>query len=336
MEPKDKKVDIAAPRKKFHLFGYILLAILLVLGTLYARNRQAQNIVSGVVSPPVDVLKNMDGRTNVVLLGIGGAGHEGGDLTDSILLVSFNLKNNTADMIPIPRDIWIPSMAAKINTAYHYGNERRVGGGRDLAKSAVSELLGIPVHYAVALDFRGFVKAIDAVGGLDVEVENTFDDYKYPIPGKETVEPESERYEHIHFDKGTTHMDGTTALKFARSRHAIGDEGTDFARGLRQQKIMITFRSKVFSTSTIFNSEVIGNLKDSVSSSIDMDVTTKEQGSFFKVFVGLGNKDNIKSIEIAAFLTNPKNTKPYGGQWVLLPTPSLIDLQNYVKDQLAK
>ncbi len=337
MEPKDKKVEEVEekPRKKFSGFGYIFLAILLVLGVLYARSLLAQNIVSGVVSSPADVLKNTDDRTNMVLLGIGGAGHEGGDLTDSILFVSFNLKNNTAIMIPIPRDIWIPSMKAKVNTAYHYGNERRDGGGRDLAKSAVSELLGIPVHYAVTLDFQGFVKAIDAVGGVDIEVERTFDDYLYPIPGKETAEPESDRYEHIHFDKGLAHMDGTTALKFARSRHAEGDEGTDFARGVRQQKIILAFRNKVISTSTIFNSEIINNLKDSVTTSVDMDVSTREQGGFFKVFLGLGNKDNVKSIEITDYLTNPKLTREYGGQWVLIPKPSLQDLQSYVKAQLA-
>ncbi|MEI8232879.1 MAG: LCP family protein, partial [bacterium] len=205
----------------------IFLSFLVVAGSWYYHNQTAKNIVKGVVGSPSTNLKTDAGRTNILLMGIGGEGHEGGDLTDSMLFVSFNLLDNTADIIPIPRDIWVPSMKAKINTAYHYGKERRSDGGLALAKSAVAETLGVPVHYAVTLDFQGFVKAIDAVGGIDVEVQNTFDDYKYPIPGKETVEPESDRYEHIHFDAGLTHMDGATALKFTRSRHAEGDEGTD-------------------------------------------------------------------------------------------------------------
>lgn len=336
MEPKSEKKLAKKPVHFSRIFLVILTVLFAAFGFWYFKNKQAQNIVSGVVSSPLDILKNSDGITNVLLLGIGGEGHEGGDLTDSILLASFNLKNNKATLIPIPRDVWIPSMKAKINTAYHYGNERRVGGGRDLAKSAVAETLGIPVHYSLVLDFQGFVKAIDAVGGVDVEVENAFDDYKYPIPGKENVEPESDRYEHIHFDKGTTHMDGTTALKFARSRHAEGDEGTDFARAARQEKIILAFRTKIISTDTIFSSEIIGKLKDSVSSSIDTDIEGAEQASFSKVVLSLGSKDNIKNIILTDYLKNPKNLRDYGGQWVLIASPSLEELQNYVKTKLAE
>lgn len=336
MEPKSKVEEVVIPRKKLHVFGIIILVIFLGLGIWYARNSHTRNIVSGVVSSPAEILKTSDGRTNVVLLGIGGEGHEGGDLTDSILFISFNLSKNTADMIPIPRDVWIPSMKAKVNTAYHYGNERREGGGIDLAKSSVAEILGVPIHYAVTLDFHGFVKAIDAIGGIDVDVTRSFDDYEYPIPGKENAEPISERYEHIHFDAGITHMDGTTALKFARSRHADGDEGTDFARGDRQSKIIMAFRNKVFSTQTLFSSDTITKLRESISSSIDTDIGAKEQGSFLKVFLGLGNKDNITNISIEDYLVKPKNLKDYFGQWVLVPTPSLIGLQSYVKTKLAE
>lgn len=307
----------------------LVLSVFVGFGIWYAKNRQAQNIVSGVVSPPIDVLKNMIGVTNVLLLGIGGEGHEGSDLTDTMLLVSFNLMSNKLSLISLPRDIWVPSMKAKINTAYHYG-------GIDLSKSAVSEILGVPVHYAARLDFQGFIKAIDAVGGIDIEVANTLDDYKYPVAGKETAEPESERYEAIHFDQGQTHMDGSTALKFARSRHAEGDEGTDYARSKRQEKIILAFRDKVISTGTLFNSATISKLKDSVVSSIDTDINMKEQGSFAKVVLNLENKNNLSSISLTPYLVNPKNTKNYGGQWVLIPVPSLEALQSYVKTELAK
>lgn len=320
---------------KHYIFA-MLVAVILGLGIWYAKSHLAQNLVSGVVSSPADVLQNASGRTGVVLLGVGGDGHAGGDLTDSILFLSFNLASNTAIMIPIPRDIWIPSLQAKINTAYHYGNLARSSGGRDLIKSAVAETLGVPVHYVLALDFQGFVQAIDAVGGLDVEVTRSFDDFKYPIPGQETVLPESDRYQHIHFDQGLNHMDGATALKFARSRYAVGEEGTDFARASRQEKIILAFRAKVFSKGTIFNSTTMNNLKDSLTSSIDTDIDAREQGSFVKVLLALGNQANIKSLPLTDYLENPKSTKDYGGQWVLIPTPSLQALQSYVKTNLAE
>lgn len=311
------------------IISYILLLLFIGFGIWYAKNRQAQNIVSGVVSSPIDVLKNTIGVTNVLFLGIGGEGHEGSDLTDTMLLVSFNLVSNKLSLISLPRDIWVPSMKAKINTAYHYG-------GIDLSKSAVSETLGVPVHYAVRLDFQGFIKAIDAVGGIEIVVDRSFDDYKYPIPGKETVYPESDRYEHVRFEQGTIHMDGSTALKFARSRHAEGDEGTDYARSKRQEKIILSFRDKVISTGTLFNSATISKLKDSVVSSIDTDLNMKEQGSFAKVVLNLENKNNLSSISLTPYLVNPQNTKNYGGQWVLIPVPSLEALQSYVKTELAK
>lgn len=325
MRPKLKKILAA-----------LLLFLLFGLGIWYAKNRQAQNIVSGVVSSPVDVLKNAAGHTNLVLLGIGGEGHAGADLTDSILFVSLDLADSSASMISLPRDVWIPSMQAKINTAYHYGQERRPGGGLDLAKSTVAEILGVPVHYVVVLDFQGFVQAIDAIGGIDLEVERSFDDYKYPIPGMESAEPESARYTHLHFDAGPTHLDGATALQFVRSRHAEGDEGTDFARGARQTKTILAFKNKVLSTKILFNSLVLNNLRDSLISSINTNIDTKEQGSFLKVFMAIGNKDNVNNISLTNYFQNPPSTKNYDGQWVLVPTPSLEALQTYVKTELGQ
>lgn len=336
MESKQENLKVASPRKTWRVIGIVVFAVAVGLGIWYARSQNARNVVSGVVSSPADVLHSDAGRTNVLLLGVGGEGHKGGDLTDSMLFISLGLEGQTAKIIPIPRDIWVDSLAAKMNTAYHYGNERGDGEGRNLAKQAVTEILGIPVHYVLVLDFQGFVKAIDAVGGIDVEVERTFDDYKYPIPGLETAEPESARYEHVHFDQGTTHMDGETALKFARSRHALGDEGTDFARAARQEKILLAFRHKVLSTQTFFSPDAIDGLKNSLTSSIDTDIGSREQASFFKVFLGLGSLDNIESLSLTEYLQNPKITKNYGGQWVLVPTPTLETLQTYVQESLAK
>jgi LCP family protein required for cell wall assembly len=282
------------------------------------------------------VLRNQDSQVNILLLGKGGEGHEGGELTDSILFVSLNLANNSVKIIPIARDIWLSSAKAKINSIYYYGNQAVPGSGIEKTKLAVAEFLDVPIHYAVVLDFQGFVKAVDAVGGLDVEVDNTFDDYKYPIPGKETAEPESSRYEHVHFDKGPTHMDGATALKYARSRHALGDEGTDFARGVRQEKIIVAFRNKLLSTKTLLNTETLSGLRASVEESLDSDIDSRAQGSFFKVFLSMGNLDKVSSFVLTDYLTSPKDLKPYGGQWVLIPTPNLESLQIYVKNKLLQ
>lgn len=303
-----------------------IVAFFAGFGVWYLQNIYDHSLVSGVVADTRSILKNTDGRTNVLLLGMGGDGHEGGDLTDSILFVSFDLATSTAVMTAIPRDVWVPQEKAKINSLYHYG-------GLKLSKLAIAQVLGIPIHYAVVLDFQGFVKAIDAIGGIDVEVEHTFDDYKYPIPGKEEVVPEEGRYEHVHFEQGMTHMDGATALQFARSRHALGEEGTDFARGLRQEKIILSFRSRLFSAGTIFSADKLTNLRESIVTSIDTDISGEEQGGFIKLLLSIGGTENVESFSLTEQFINPPISKEYGGQWVLVPKNSWEDIHTYVENQ---
>lgn len=133
-----------------------------------------------------DGLKSNDGRTNILLLGTGGPGHEGPNLTDSIMVISIGTKRHDIRLISLPRDIWIDSLSAKINAAYAFGEDKKVGGGRTLARSTVAEVLGIPIHYVLRVDFEGFRRAIDLLGGIDVSVDRSFEDSRYPTEGKET------------------------------------------------------------------------------------------------------------------------------------------------------
>lgn len=334
MEPH--VVDKPVARPHFWKYLLIIVSLLLLSGVgLVIANRQTRNIVSGIVTDPAENLVTTNGRTNLVFLGMGGKGHDAPDLTDSIIFASLRHSDHSISMVSIPRDVWVDSLEAKINTAYHYGNERREGAGKDLSKSAVSEVLGLPVHYVLALDFEGFVKAIDAVGGIDVEVERSFDDYKYPIPGRENAEPESTRYEHIHFEKGLTHMDGLTALKFARSRHAEGDEGTDFARGERQQKIMRAFANKLFQSKTLLNPDTLKQVYSSIESSVDSNIQDKDYGSFLHFFLSFQQAASpISSLSIEEYFYNPKNKSPYQGQWVLVPKRDWNEIHDYLKKSL--
>ncbi|MFH2019450.1 MAG: LCP family protein [bacterium] len=334
MDP-DVKETPTSPMRPWQLLLGISLLLIAILSFFFLKNYRTGQIISGLVSDPAASLKSTNGRTNLVFLGMGGEGHEGGDLTDSMIFVSLDHATQTITLIPLPRDIWVDTMKAKLNTAYHYGNEKREGGGRDLAKSAVSEIIGQPVHYALALDFQGFIKAIDAVGGIDVEVERSFDDYKYPVPGKETAIPESDRYEHLHFEAGMTHMDGTTALKFARSRYAEGEEGTDFAREARQQKIILAFKSKLLETKTFLNLDTLNNVFSSFKTSIDTDIPESDYGSFLKFFLSFERAGQpLKSISLEEYFLSPKNKSPYQGQWVLIPQIGWQDIYDYVEKSL--
>jgi len=128
-------------------------------------------------------LHSTDGRVNILLLGIAGGTHDGSNLTDTIMVVSYNLKTNQVYLISIPRDLWLPSLKSKANAAYEIGISQ--GNGLGFAKTIIGNILGINLSYGLRIDFRGFVQAVDALGGIDVMVDNGFDDVNFPIDGKE-------------------------------------------------------------------------------------------------------------------------------------------------------
>lgn len=226
----------------------------------------------------------------LALLGYGGGGHEGGKLTDSIIVAKILPKEERVTLISVPRDLWIELPIAaeqlkpfKINAAYAIGSDTRQyltrpsefqgeHGGGTLAKQALSQVVGFPIDYYVAVSFANFQASVDALGGVDVEVPFSFTDEFYPIEGKEreTCGRSEEdiaalsatmsgykleqqfpcRYEQIVFTKGQHHMDATTALKFVRSRHS-STNGSDFGRSLRQQAFLKAVKQKVLSLSFV-------------------------------------------------------------------------------------
>ena len=128
-------------------------------------------------------LSSDENRINVLLLGMAGGKHDGANLTDTILVASYNLKSKQLHIISIPRDLWLPALKAKVNSVYQTGLKDQ--NGLNLAKTVMGNIVGLPIHYGLRVDFNGFVESIDALGGIEVLVEKTFDDYNYPITGKE-------------------------------------------------------------------------------------------------------------------------------------------------------
>lgn len=284
---------------------------------------------------PQDILKNTNNRTNFLLLGMRGEG-DGALLTDSMLVVSYHYPSHKLSLISLPRDLWVSSMQAKINTGFYYGEEKKQGGGLDLAKSAVSEVTDLPIHYGFSINFAGFKHAIDLVGGIDVYVDATFDDFKYPIAGMENALPETDRYEHLHFDAGLQHMDGERALKFVRTRNADGDEGTDFARNARQQKVILALKDKIIQEKIFLDQAKVSQLADIFHQYIITDIDSDIYGALAKIFLQ-GTGSSIKSINLETVLTNPKNYAPYQGQYVLIARDNNWGaLHQFILNELAK
>lgn len=366
--------NISKSSRKLKIIGLILIGFfVLALASIFIPHLRSatQNILNSPIIKPGPNIINDRGRTNILILGTGGEGHDGPNLTDTLILASYNQNTTNTNLISIPRDFWVDSIKAKINTAYAFGVEKSKTQGITQASDAVSEILGVPIHYVVRLDFNGFTRAIDELGGVDIIVDQTFDDYMYPISGEEknmcglkyeTVigddgvgrvklldssnqvvadepDPFKCRYEHLHFEAGLTHMDGQTALKYVRSRKGTNDENSDFARSKRQEKVISAVKDKIFSLEGVFNPTKILSLYNAFSQSIDTNISPSEFPDFFELFQQ-ARAGQISSTVISTdgdypLLVNPPISNTYGLQYVLIPTSGSLDqIHKFIQDTL--
>lgn len=348
----------------------IILAISIILVIILIKYAPLIKDVSGVAigfifNKNIE-LRHSDDTINILVLGIGGGTHEGPNLTDTIIFSSINLNTSKVSLVSIPRDLWIPDLREKINTAYAIGEGKKKGGGIILAKAVVSKILKTPVDYGVVINFDGFVKAVDLVGGLSINVDNVLDDYEYPIAGKEqdvcghteeeitilaTSSSQLEafpcRYTHLHFDKGIQVMNGEQALAFVRSRHADGDEGTDFSRSKRQEKVISAFREKAFSLGTLSNPVKLISLYNAFSQSVNTDITKDELDDFGRLIQKIkGAKIQTTVLDYGddatgriGILIHPDISITYDNQWVLIPRTgngNFTEIQDYINCFLIK
>ncbi|MBI5614304.1 LCP family protein [Candidatus Gottesmanbacteria bacterium] len=291
-----------------------------------------------IVTSKGDSLKQENGRTNILLLGSGGGTHEGSDLTDTIIIFSYSYASKSASLISVPRDIWSETLKDKINSAFHYGEEKAKGGGYAMARAIVSEVTGIPLHYSVSMEFFGFKTVINTVGGIDVLVSQGFTDSEYPIEGKENDACNGDplyrcRYMTVVFIKGREHMNGDRALAYVRSRHADGVEGTDFARSKRQQEVLSALKSKFFDPQVWYSLESIKNVYTSLDTAVNTDMAMKEIGILGKLF-WLSERESIAKISFEDLLMSPSEDL-YEGRYVLLPQSGTFDaIHTYLKQKL--
>lgn len=216
-----------------------------------------------IISPDRKLIGEAQGQVNVLLMGVGGAGHEGSYLTDTMIVAQINTQSHEVVLTSIPRDfaVTLPKYGYnKINAAYAYtyrDDENKAGLA---AIDAAEKVTGLSIPYYTVIDFKGFVQAVDDVGGLDITIDHTFTDATfpndYPYDTKGYLAP-------VTFTTGPAHMNGKTALIFARSRHSgNNNEGSDFARSERQKKILVAFKNKILSLNLTSLSTINNLLSD--------------------------------------------------------------------------
>ncbi len=315
------------------LLAFIVLLFLIMPYYFFLRNTLGISPLKTLLS--WDSIRKVNNQTNILILGIAGGTHEGPTLSDSIVVANYDFSANRLITLGIPRDIWSSTLQDKINSAYAYGEAKQKGGGLKLAKAEVSAIIGAPIQYAAVINFQGFKELIDYLGGVDLEIERSFVDKKYPIESKENDtcggDPEFAcRYQTVSFTKGLTHMDGTTALKFVRSRNAIGSEGSDFARSQRQQKVLIAVKDKVTKIVRSLNTTKTEELYRHVDPIVHRDISNQQAAIIAKSIIFGGNFQQ-KGYELPRDFFITPNVGDYGS-YVLVPQDSSqVRINKYTK-----
>ena len=266
-----------------------------------------------IASPDRQLSGEGDDRVNILLLGMGGQGHDGPMLTDTIIVASIRPSDSKVALLSIPRDMLIPLGDygwRKINAANAYGEMTKKGTGPELARTAIEGMLGIEIPYYVRVDFNGFREIIDDVNGIDIYVDTSFTDYAYPTA--------NHGYQVVSFQEGWQRMDGETALRYSRSRHGNNGEGSDFSRAKRQQKVLLALKEQLLTLRLLRDPSKISSLLTSLKANFS---TNLQLGEILRL-AKIGRAVDPGQIIHKVIGSGPKSLlvpTTVGGAYVLVP-----------------
>lgn len=340
-------------RKVSKAFAILLVAVVIGVASLFTYGYlKARNIFKGDGEGAAALQKNVDpsklngegdGRVNILLIGKGGPGHEAPDLTDTLLLASIDPVQNEAALVSVPRDLYVKTASGsptKINAVYTYAKQASLAnsGGSDsdyeaaenaglsAIKQSVSDVLGVPVHYYVMVDFTAFKDAINTVGGITVDVKEPLYDESvaWLLGGNPLVAGE-----------GLQTFDGDRALLYARSRK--GSARGDFDRTERQREIIVALQNKVLSVGTFANPFKVAELLTAFGDHVRTDLNGLEEiKRLYEIGQQIGN-DRITSLGLADPPNILVHTDNVNGTSVVVPTAGLYqyeEIHSYIRNTI--
>lgn len=281
-----------------------------------------------------------DGRVNVLLLGNGGGTHEAPDLTDTIILASIDPVTHRADLVSVPRDLWVsvPGYGSmKINAVYETGkyaylhkidnsnaNHEAVDAGLKMADRSVEQVLGVDINYNVLVDFQAFRQAVDTVGGVTVTVPEQL--YDPTMAWENDWNP-------VLAKAGLQTFDGRHALIYARSR----ETSSDFARSERQRALLVALKDRVLSLGTLSNPVKISQLLGAFGDNVQTDLSLNDMNRLLSIGKVTSN-DKVKSIGLGDGPSQYVTTDHMGNQSVVRPLAGFFQyaaIQKYIRSTLV-
>ncbi|HEX7173304.1 MAG TPA: LCP family protein [Candidatus Limnocylindria bacterium] len=295
----------------------LALVLLVVGGVLLGMRAAAFNAtITDTAFVSTSLLGPLNGsdRVNVMMVGYGGGDHDGAYLADSIQLLSIDPATDTTTTIPIPRDLWIEGVATftqngKINEVFSIGHLQNgsIDEGAEALAEVVTTVTGLEVDHWITIDFQGFQEMVDAVGGVSIDNPTPFcwtTIEQFHLEG---------RWEMGCFEQGTLQLDGDTALIYSRARYTSEvSESTDFARSVRQGRIISALRSKL-GDGGVFSIVPGLQLMDAMEGRVRTDLSAID---LFLLSSHLSSDRRVELVE-GPVLTATTNTI---GQYILIPT----------------
>ncbi|MDL2362829.1 MAG: LCP family protein [Patescibacteria group bacterium] len=333
----------------------VLLALLIVivggfLGGKFAYN--AQKAFGGNILGVLHATKlkgEENGRVNILLAGNSAddIGHNGAQLTDSIMIMSIDTKNNKAFLMSVPRDLYVQVGSdghEKINQAYVDGESskfRKSGypnGGMGQLEEVVEDSFGLKMNYYALVNYNALKQSVDAVGGVDFTVKSKDPRGLYdPNIDYTTNKPL------VKLTNGVHHLNGQQALNLSRARgdsyRSYGFPASDFDRTEHQRQLLVALKTKAVTTGVLANPSKLSSLTDVLGKNVKSDMQVSEVRRLYDLVKNI-NSANIRSLSLNN--ANGKNllmsyTAP-GGQSALAPAAGLddfSDIQTFILQQTS-
>ncbi len=281
-------------------------------------------------------LHNQNGRINILVAGNSAddAGHNGGTLTDSIMVLSINTHNNTALMLSVPRDLWvhIPGDGhSKINAAYP-------NGGMNQLQKVVESNLGLTIDYRALVNYTAFKDLVNSVGGITINIKSQ-DPRGIYDPSLDYTSRKCCSL--AKYSNGSVNLNGKQALNLARARgDAYGSYGfpqADFDRTTHQRQMLLAIKDKASSSSVISNPFKVSSLVDAVGNNIKTNLQLNEIETLYTYMKKIDDTKidsyNINTLKGPGTTMLQNYTSP-DGQSALIPAAGLDDYTD-IRNQLV-
>lgn len=280
-------------------------------------------VKTAVATEPVQT----DGYKTILLLGVDSVLNKPGspELTDTMLLLSLNMKTGEVNTLSLPRDLWATAYQTRINALYEYGKEKYPQRPEQFSEDVISELTGVKINHTITLSLQTVAEIIDVLGGIEVDVQEGFTDTQFPREDVDisTVTDPAVLYETVTFSSGLQKMDGSTVLKYIRSRKSANlSQGTDIARSQRQQQVIFALISRIKNFSIIKDMDALAQLYVLYTNTFEEQFSKQEAISTINYLRPYLETISLNSHSLSIYpadkngvITNPPVSK-YKGQWV--------------------